>query len=163
MRLVTLAVIVAASAVAQTMDFSALAANAKSKTEVNLDGAVLEAARKAMPQAERLAGVKSMSIHAYEYAKEGDYPMEAVDAIVKQVEADASWKRVINAREEKERVDIFMKTSAGKVEGLLVVAAEAKEVAVIRAEGSVEMAGLQEVVKSAIKFDMAALGNPQAK
>ena len=122
-----------------------------------MDGAVLEAARKAMPQGSKLEGVKSMSIHAYEYAKEGDYPMTAVEAIVKRVESDGSWKRVLNAREEKERVDIFLKTAGGKVEGFLLVAAEAKEVAVIQAEGSVELAGVQEVVKSAIQFDMAAL------
>ena len=81
-----------------------------------------------MPQGSKLEGVKSMSIHAYEYAKEGDYPMSEVEAIVKRVESDGSWKRVLNAREEKERVDIFLKTAGGKVEGFLLVAAEAKEV-----------------------------------
>lgn len=162
-RLATLAWVVAVGATAQTMDFSALAAKAKSKTEVSLDGAVLDAARKAMPQGEKLAGVRAMRVHAYEYAKEGDYPMAAVDAIVKQVESDGSWKRIVNAREEKERVDIFLKMAAGKVEGLVLVAAEAKEVAVIQAEGSVELAAMKEVVASAIEFDMAALGNPAGK
>ena len=97
-RRTTLAMLVAAGAMAQTIDFSALAEKAKSKTEVNMDGAVLEAARKAMPQGSKLEGVKSMSIHAYEYAKEGDYPMTAVEAIVKRVESDGSWKRVLNAQ-----------------------------------------------------------------
>lgn len=160
MKLSTLALIAALTGVAsaQSLDFPALAEKAKSKVELNLDGAVLDAARAMAPQGEKLAGLRNIAIRVYEYAKAGEYPAEALDRIRQEAESGAGWSRLVNARESNgERVDIFLKATGGKVEGFLLVAAEAKEVVVIRAEGSVELASLQEVVASAIQYDLAAL------
>lgn len=148
---------------AQTLqfDFDALGAKATSKTDVNLDGEVLEAARASLPAPMR--GVQAVSIHAYEYAKAGDYPAGVLDALRKQVAAQAGWSRLLGAKDDGESVDIFVRSENGKIAGFLLIAAEAKEVAVIQASGAVELANLQEVVQSAIQFDLAALAGAAGK
>ena len=145
------------------MDFAALAAKATSKTELNLDGAVLDEARKAMPAGSKLAGVTGVSIHTFAYAKAGDYPTDGLDALRKQVAADSHWSKLLSSHEEKESADIYVQIQNGKLAGLLLIAVEPKEVTVIQASGSVELAQMQEVVKSAIQFDMAALAAAPGK
>jgi hypothetical protein len=151
--------------VAQSLqfDFSGLAAKASSRTEGNLDGAVLEEARKALPEADKFSGVTGVSIHAYEYAKAGDYEPAVLDALRRQVAGDARWSKLLSSHEEKESADIYVMLQSGNLTGLLLIATEPKQVTVIQATGSVEMAQLQEVVKSAIQFDLAALTATEGK
>lgn len=158
--LVAVLIAVPMSAQGLKMDFAALAAKATSKTEVNLDGAVLDEARKALPESGKFAGVTGVSIHTFEYAKAGEYPTDGLDALRKQVAADSRWSKLLSSHEEKESADIYVQIQNGKLAGLLLIAVEPKEVTVIQASGSVDLAQMQEVVKSAIQFDLASLAVP---
>jgi hypothetical protein len=149
----------AAPLAAQTvqMDFTALAEKAKSKTEIQMGQAELQAFKEKIPKDVSLAGVEAISVHAFEYEKAGDYPVEALEPLRKQVAADRSWSRVVSAREGGESSDIYVQIREGKLAGLLVIAAEPREVTVVQIAGMVELAKLQEVVKSTIQFDLASL------
>jgi hypothetical protein len=152
--------LIALPAVAQTLnfDFAALAAKATSKTEMNLDGPTLQAAMAAVPaEARGKVDIKALSIHAYEYAKAGDYPTSGLEALRKQAASDSRWSRILSAQEDGESTDIFVMNQDGKVAGFLLIAAEAKEVTVIQAAGSLDLAQLKEVVDSTIHFDLAKL------
>lgn len=158
--LVAVLIAVPLSAQGLNLDFAALAAKATSKTELNLDGAVLEEARKALPEGGKFAGVTGVSIHTFKYAKAGQYPTDGLDALRKQVAADSRWSKLLSSHEEKESADIYVQFQDGRLAGLLLISVEPTEVAVIQATGSVELAQMQEVVKSAIQFDLASLAAP---
>jgi hypothetical protein len=139
------------------LNYSGLAEKAKSKVELNLDQAALGLARAASSDLKKFGDVTGLAVHVYEYEKAGEYPQGTLDAILKQMAGNKDWSRIVSARETGESVDIYIHTQGGKVAGFLLIAAEEKEVAIVEATGSVELARMQEVVESAIKFDMAAL------
>jgi hypothetical protein len=146
-------------AAAQTLnfDFSPLAVNATSKTEVNLDRAAMDALKIDLKDAGPFAGIETVFVHTYEYAKAGDYPSGALEPLRKQIAADSRWSRIVQAHEAGENTDIYIQTRDGKLAGMIVIAEEPKEVTVVQIGGSVEMAKLQEVVKSAIQYDLEEL------
>lgn len=145
------------------LNFDALAAKATKKNEIQLDGAALDLARANLKDVSALKDVQGISIHNYEYAKAGDYPASVIEDFLKKVAADTRWKRILSSHEEKESTDIFLLVEGGKPAGFLLISAEEKEVSVIQALGTVELAKLQEVVSSAIQYDMAAVKETAGK
>jgi hypothetical protein len=148
----------------QTIDFNldAVAAKAKEKAEINLDGPMLEQALKMSPEKVKgsVANVSRFTLRHYEFEKPGEYSNADVEAIRKQVSAANGWSRVLSTKEEHESVDIYVLSQGGKPGGLLLIAAEEKELTVIHVVGSIELASLQEVVKSTIAYDLSTAGAP---
>jgi hypothetical protein len=148
----------------QTIDFNldAVAAKAKEKAEINLDGPMLEQALKMAPEKVKgsVANVSRFTLRHYEFEKPGEFSNADVEAIRKQVSAANGWSRLLSTKEEHESVDIYVLTQGGKAGGLLLIAAEEKELTVIHVVGSIELASLQEVVKSTIAYDLSTAGAP---
>ena len=150
----------------QTIDFNldAVAAKAKEKAEITLDGPMLEQALKMAPEKVKgsVANVSRFTLRHYEFEKPGEFSNADVEAIRKQVSAANGWSRLLSTKEEHESVDIYVLTQGGKAGGLLLIAAEEKELTVIHVVGSIELASLQEVVKSTIAYDLSTAGAPAA-
>jgi len=53
-----------------------------------------------------------------------------------------------------------MQSQGGKTTGFLLIAAEEKELTVLHVAGSIDLASLQEVVKSTIAYDLSTAGAP---
>ena len=149
-----------AAGIAQTLNFSSLdqlASKAKEKAEINLDEAGLRLAAGALPQAQaalasKLGGVKAFTLRHYEFDP-GSYSEADLEPLRKQIAADTSWMRIITIKETKESVDILMRQGAdGKPSGFLLIVAEPKELTVIHASGSIDLAGLREIVSSKVAF-----------
>ena len=70
---------------------------------------------------------------------------------------------MVNVKESSESTQIFMLKTGGTPSGLLVVSAEPKEVTVVEILGSVDLAHLQEVVKSTITYDLKSFGAEPGK
>ena len=143
---------------AQTIDINLdkLAAKAKEKAEITLDGSMLAEALKTAPEKVKgsISNVSRLTLRHYEFEKPGEYADADIEAIRKQASSSSGWSRILSSKEEHESVDIFMLNQGGKPGGFLLVAAEEKELTVVYVVGSIDLASLQEVVKSTIKYDL---------
>jgi hypothetical protein len=155
-----LAALVAVPAKAQklTLNFDAIAKNAKEKTELNLDGPMLDLLRqqvlKAGDQEKQalFAAVDQVAVYSYEFEKPGEYADSDLDPLRKQVDGSAQWSRVLNVKEDGEDTRIYVSMQGGKQTGFLLINAEAKEVNVILVSGSIQLAQLKELVDSTVQY-----------
>jgi hypothetical protein len=149
------------------LDFPNLAAKAKKKAEIDLDAAALAqasalAGEKKAPAA-ALSGLKGVHVRNYEFAEAGAYADSDLDPLRQQVAGNSAWSRIINVKEEHESTQIYILKANGGPGGLLVIAAEAKEVSVVVVLGTIDLAHLQEVVQSSISYDLKASAANAAK
>ena len=146
----------------QALNFNldAVAARAKEKAEVTLEGPLLEQAMKNAPAQlkDKMGNVSRVMVRHYEFDKPGQYADSDLDSVRKIVSSGSDWARIINVKEEKESVEIYMQSQGGKTTGFLLIAAEEKELTVLHVAGSIDLASLQEVVKSTIAYDLSTAG-----
>ena len=144
---------------AQTLDFNfdKLAAKAKEKAEITLEGPLLVQALQMAPDKVKgaVANVTRVVVRHYEFDQAGQYSDTDLDAVRKQV---SGWPRIISVKEEKENVEIYMQSQDGKPAGFLLIAAEPKELTLVQVAGSIDLASLKEVVNSTIHYDLNSAG-----
>ncbi|HEY7334115.1 MAG TPA: DUF4252 domain-containing protein [Bryobacteraceae bacterium] len=145
------------------LDFSRLAAQAKEKAEVDLDGAALAALQQKQAIKNTLSGVTGVFVRHYEFAAAGAYSDSDLDPLRRQAEGDPAWSRIVSVKESAESTQIFILKTGVTPGGLLVISAEPKEVTVVEILGTVDLAHLQEVVKSTISYDLKSLGAEPTK
>jgi Domain of unknown function (DUF4252) len=154
----TLSLALLIPACAQTLDINldALAAKAKQKAEVTLEGSMLTQALEKVPgNVKGVTGnLSRLVVRHYEFDKPAQYTDADLDGIRKQVSNASGWSQVISTKEEHESVDIYMLNQNGKPGGFLLIAAEEKELTVVHVVGSIDLASLQEVVASTIHYDL---------
>jgi hypothetical protein len=141
------------------LNFDALAKNATEKTELSLEGPLLELVRQKLvkagdqdPKAALLASIDQISVHTYEYAREGDYADSDLDPLRRQMASAAGWSRLLDVKEKGESTQIYVLMQGDKPAGFLLISAEPKELTVIHVAGSIQLAQLKELVDSTIKF-----------
>jgi len=139
------------------INLDALAAKAKEKAEVTLEGSLLTQALQNAPEKVKgaVANVSRVVVRHYEFATDGQYSDSDLEAIRKQV---STWSRVINVKEEHESTEIYLLSQNGKTAGFLLISAEPKELTVVHVAGSIDLASLQEVVNSTIHYDLKGVG-----
>lgn len=140
-----------------TINLDNVAAKAKERTEVTLEGPLLDQALKALPEGIK-ASVNRVLIREYEFEEAGQYSEADLDAIRKQVGPGTGWSRVLTSKEDGEITEIYMLSQNGKAAGFLLISAEKKELTVIHIGGSINLASLQEVVNSTIHYDLKSAG-----
>ena len=154
------------AAFSQTIDFNldAVAAKAKEKAEITLDGPLLTKALEHAPEKVQgsVSNVSRFMLRHYEFDKKGEYSDADLEPVRKQVSSATGWSRILSTKEDDESVEIYMLSQNGKPSGFLLIAAEAKELTVVHVIGSIELAQLQEVVKSTIAYDLSTAGAPAA-
>jgi hypothetical protein len=147
------------SASAQTLDINldALAAKAKDKAEITLEGSLLAQVLQMAPEKVKgaVANVTRVDVRHYEFDQTGQYSDTDLDAVRKQV---SNWPRILNVKEQNENVEIYMLSQDGKPAGFLLIAAEPKQLTVVHVAGSIDLASLREVVNSTIHYDLKGLG-----
>ena len=139
------------------INLDALAAKAKEKAEVTLEGSLLAQALQAAPANVKgaVANVSRVLVRHYEFAATGQYADSDLDAIRKQLTA---WSRVINVKDDHESTEIYMLSQNGKPGGFLLIAAEPKELTVVHVVGTIDLGSLQAVVNSTIHYDLKSAG-----
>ena len=146
------------AACAQTIDFNldAVAAKAKDKAEITLEGPLLTQALQLAPEKVKgsVANVSRLIVRHYEFEQTGQYSDADLEPVRKQVSGASGWSRVLNTKEEHESVEIYMLSQDGKPGGFLLIAAEPKELTVVHVVGSINLASLREVVNSTIHYDL---------
>jgi hypothetical protein len=153
-----------------------LKAKASDSAEVDLDGSALELALKSGLQnfvkpgkqfnAEQIkqviAGLKGVYVRHFEFAKPGEYSDVDVESVVKQVQGDPAWARLLRVKEKDERVEIYLQSKADQIAGVLVLVAEAKELTVVNVVGTIALDQLKELVSSTLHYDLKNLPGKEA-
>jgi hypothetical protein len=157
-----LAALVSAPAKAQKLDlnlnFDAIAKKATDKTEMTLEGPLLNILKQSLAKAgdkehqNLFAAIDQISIHNYEFEKAGDYSDSDLDPLRKQMASAAGWSRLLSSKEGDDDTQIYVLMQGDKPTGFLLIAAEAKELTVIHVAGSIQLAQLRELVDSTIHF-----------
>jgi Domain of unknown function (DUF4252) len=142
---------------AQDFDFKTLdkiGVNAKSSTNVTLDGDMLKMAAgflggnsdkdtdsvKSMVQ-----GLKSIYVRSWEFDKPGQYA-EADLAPLRAYLKQPKWKAIVDVKEEKESTQVYFLSAANnKLGGMAVVSSEPTEVTVVYIDGELNIADLQKL------------------
>ena len=165
-RYFALSAALAAAVAAQHIKFpfEKLAAKAVETVDVTLDQNLLQTAARFIsekdPEEARakklIAGLKAISVRAFEFEKEGEYSEADLEALRAQVKGP-HWQRIITVRSKKEgeNVDVFVKTRTDalspaalmphQVHGLVIIAAEPKELVVVDIDGPVDLQYLSDL------------------
>jgi len=158
--LLSLVLLLALPAVARAQDIKIppdiekLSAKAKETVEVTMDGPMLRWASKFLssedPEEEKcaklVANLRGIYVRSFEFEKEGEYSAAEVDALRSQVRGPG-WTRVVGVRSEHDgkNVDVFFKLENDKMAGIVIIAAEPKELTVVNIVGPLELDQLADL------------------
>jgi hypothetical protein len=123
-----------------------LAAKAKNTVEVTLDASMLQFASRFLSEkkpdeaeAKKLvAGLKHILVRAFEFDQPGQYAASDVEQLRSQLRSP-EWSRIVNVRNKAdgENVDVFIRREGDQVGGLVVIAAEPRELTVVSIDGPI--------------------------
>jgi len=135
-------------------DWDKLAAKAVEKTNVNLDGSMLEMASRFLSGAKGDAdmekiksvvqGLKGIYVKSFTFDKEGEYSQADVSALRSQI-SGPGWSNIVDVQEKHESSAIYMKTDGKQAQGMVIISAEPKELTVVQILGAIDPAALSDL------------------
>jgi hypothetical protein len=135
-------------------DVEKLSGKAKETVEVNMDGYMLRWASKFLSaedpeekQVRRLvANLQGIYVRCFEFDKEGEYSASDVEGLRSQVRSPG-WSKVVGVRSETDgdNVDVFFKVEDDKMAGIVIIAAEPRELTFVSIVGPIEVDQLAEL------------------
>jgi hypothetical protein len=149
--------VVASSAWAQAggpciaFNWDKLNARASQKTNISLEGPVLQMAARFLGDGgddakvkQLVQGLKCVSVRSFTFDKDGQYSEADLNEIRAQVKAP-SWSRIVDVQEKHDSSAIYLKTDGKQYEGVVIVTAEPKELTVVQVIGPIDPAMLSEL------------------
>ncbi len=132
-----------------------LAEKADEVTDVNLDGAMLKFAAKFINDSddpeekqvqEMVKKLKGIYIKSFEFDKEGQYTDADVESVREQLRGPG-WQKMVNVRSkrDKENTEIYFVGDEKNMQGLVILAAEPKELTVVDIVGPIDVEMLSEM------------------
>lgn len=132
-----------------------LEGKARDVVEVNIDGKLLDLAKRVMvkvkdPEAAKVAqaisGLKGIYVRVYTFANENEYNIADIDEIRTQLQSPG-WERMANVRSKKnnQKIDIYTMFTGDQMSGVAVLLTEAKTVALINVIGPIDLELLAEM------------------
>jgi len=131
-----------------------LSAKARETVEVNMDGPMLKWASKFLsaedPEEKKAAklveNLKGIYVSSFEFTDEGAYTAAEVEALRMQFRSP-EWSRVVGVRSEHDgdNVDIFFRLEDEKMVGIVIIAAEPKQLTVVNIVGPLEVDQLADL------------------
>jgi hypothetical protein len=135
-------------------NWDTLAARAVEKVDVTLEGPTLEMASKFLSgkggdaQADKfkqlVQGLKGVYVKSFEFDKEGQYSQADLNSIMSQLRAP-EWSKIVDVQEKHESSVIYMKTDGKVTQGIVVLAAEPKELTFVEIIGPLDPSMLSEL------------------
>jgi len=133
----------------------ALGTKAAEAVNVNIDGILIRFAGGFLSDKEAdekevkelISGVRGIYVRNYEFKAAGQYMESELSQIRSQL-AGPGWSRVMSFRgrgDEMSDAEFYVAREGDRVEGIVVLAAKAKEVTVINIVGSVDLEKLQKL------------------
>jgi len=128
---------------------------AEEVVEVNIDGKLLDLAKRVMVKVDdqnakkigqAISGLKGIYVRVYNFTNENEYNVADVDEIRSQLNAPG-WEKLANARSKKnnQKIDVFTMFTGDVMSGLAVVVSESKSIAVVNVIGPIDIDLLAEM------------------
>lgn len=128
---------------------------AQDVVEVNIDGKLLDLAKRVMVKvndaeakkvAQAINGLKGIYVRVYNFEKENEYNPADIDEIRSQLNSPG-WEKLANVRSKKnnQKVDVFTMFTGDAMSGVAVVVSESKSIAVINVVGPIDIDLLAEL------------------
>ena len=122
-----------------------LAAKANDTVNITLDGPLLQLAGMFLngnnsdeAQAKNvISKLKGIHVRSFEFSKDGEYSEADVESLRSQLRS--GWARVIETREGKEHVEVFIKQEKGELGGLVILSAEPRELTIVNIDGPIDL------------------------
>jgi hypothetical protein len=132
-----------------------LETKARDVVEVNVEGKILDLARRVMMKskdpdaqkaAEAIKDLKGIYVRVYNFENENEYNPADVDEIRAQLNAPG-WEKLANVRSKKnnQKVDVYTMFSGNVMSGLAVVVSESKSIALVNVIGPIDIDLLMEL------------------
>jgi len=145
--LATVMALLAVPALAQrvNIDFPGLAERAAEVVDVTLDAQMLRLASKFLSSRdadqkeirEIVAKLDGIYVRTYEFDRVGEYDRNIVERVRTQL--GPTWKKVVNVRSRKENVEVYFDTRGDAIAGLVVIAAEPRELTLVNIVGPIDV------------------------
>jgi hypothetical protein len=144
----------AAQEIKLPVDLDKLASKAVESVDITLDGTMLRLAGRFLSGKNEdqsrarnlISGLESISVRSFTFTGAGEYSAADVDAVRAQVQS-APWGRVVGVKEKNgDNVDVYFKDGGeGKLAGIVLIAAEPKELTVVSIVGAIDLSKLGEL------------------
>jgi hypothetical protein len=130
-----------------------LAAHATESVDVTLDASMLQFASKFLSkedpneaQVKKLVSkLKGVYVRSFEFDKEGQYSTADLDSIRTQLKSPG-WSRIVGVKStEGENTDVYLLKHGDEIGGLVVIAAEPKELTLVHIDGPINPEELSEL------------------
>ncbi len=131
-----------------------LADKASEVVDVTLDASMLQLAVRFLPdkdpdsaRVKRLVnGLSGIYVRSFEFEKPGEYSASDVEALRSQARTPG-WSRIAGVRSRKkgENAEVFIKSEGGKISGLMILAAEPKQLTFVSISGFIRPEDLPEL------------------
>ena len=149
--IVTLFLLMPAAALAQNGRINidipqSLAVKATESVDVTLDGPMLRLASKFLSDDDRdvrdvVRKLEGIYVHSYEFENEGEYDRSIVDAVRRQIGPE--WKRIVTVKSRmRENTEVYTLPRGDSIAGLVVIAAEPRELTIVNIVGPVDLDSL---------------------
>ena len=149
--IVTLFLLMPAAALAQNGRINidipqSLAVKATESVDVTLDGAMLRLASRFLSDDDRevrdvVRKLQGIYVHSYEFENEGEYDRSIVDAVRHQIGPE--WKRIVTVKSRmRENTEVYTLPRGDSIAGLVVIAAEPRELTIVNIVGPVDLDSL---------------------
>jgi hypothetical protein len=154
-----------------------LEARARDVVEVNVDGKLLDLAKRvtgkvndanAKKVAESIAGLKGIYVRVFNFENENEYNLADIEEIRSQLNGPG-WERLANARSKRnnQKVDVYTMFTGDLMSGVAVVVSESKRIAIVNMIGPIDIEALTELSGRfnipKIEVERAAEEKPQPK
>lgn len=155
----TMAVLLAAlSLAAQDIKMPAnldkLAAKASEVVDVSLDGALLQLGSRFLSEKDPdeahvkrlVAGLKGIYVKSFEFDDRDEYKASDVEDLRAQLRAP-SWSRIVGTRSKRngDNSEIYIKTDAGQIAGLVIIVTDPKELTIVNIVGSIRPEDIRDL------------------
>ena len=135
------------------INFEKLAERATETVDVTLDASMLQLASGFLSkddpdesQAKKLVSkLKGVYVRSFEFDKDGQYSMADVDSLRAQLKAP-EWVRIVGVKSIKgENTGVFVHRIGDSIHGLVVIAAEPRELTIVHIDGPIKPEELSEL------------------
>jgi hypothetical protein len=134
---------------------SGLENKAQDVVEVNIDGKLLELAKRVMVKvndpnskkvAQAISGLKGIYVRVYNFEKENEYNITDIDEIRLQLN-QPGWEKLANVRSKKnnQKVDVYTMFTGDQMSGVAVVVSDSKSIALVNVIGPIDIDLLAEM------------------